>query len=453
MSKNIISLFAILLLPVLGFAQKQTINAGVATIDITPQWPMRLAGFGVRPKREADGTALPLHAKALALGSNYNNTAILITLDLIGINKKITDSVKSRLSKLVKPERITIAVSHTHSGPEIGTLLNVLPYEGGKAFNDQLLPADQISKINLYVAELINKIEAVSLEAIKTRKPGYIAWGKGHVDFSFNRRNRPDAIDQDMPLMRITDLQGNLKAVFLSYACHAVSLGGGFMKYHGDWVGAAQKIIEERHPGAIAMVAVGCGGDLNPKKQNTTNNTEAEAIVVAQEYGRNIADEADRLLLTKLTALPQLPVIKYKTIELPFSHVPNINELSQMIKTNTVKGFYARLALERIARGEKLPQSVTYPLQTWQFGNKLNIVFLGGEVVADYSIRLKKEITKVPMWIVAYSNDVPCYIASKRIIKTNDYEAQLSMYYYDKPSKLNENVEDQIINTIHGLLK
>ena len=37
------------------------------------------------------------------------------------------------------------------------------------------------------------------------------------------------------------------------------------------------------------------------------------------------------------------------------------------------------------------PDSYAYPVQVWQFGKDLNLVALGGEVVVDYSLRLKAQ--------------------------------------------------------------
>jgi hypothetical protein len=80
------------------------------------------------------------------------------------------------------------------------------------------------------------------------------------------------------------------------------------------------------------------------------------------------------------------------------------------------------------------------------------MINLAGEVVVDYSIRLKEEIGAEHVWLNAYSNDVPCYIPSKRILKEGGYEADLSMYYYDKPSPFSEAVEDLIVSAVHDLL-
>src|SRR5262249_31787345 len=88
-------------------------------------------------------------------------------------------------------------------------------------------------------------------------------------------------------------------------------------------------------------------------------------------------------------------------------------------------------------------------VQTWTFGDKLAMVFLPGEVVVDYSLRLKKEYDASRLWVNAYSNDAPCYIPSLRILREGGYEGGGAMIYYDRPTRFAENVEDLIFAQLH----
>src|SRR6476660_9939388 len=80
------------------------------------------------------------------------------------------------------------------------------------------------------------------------------------------------------------------------------------------------------------------------------------------------------------------------------------------------------------------------------------MVFLPGEVVVDYSLRLKKEFDRGRLWINAYSNDVPCYIPSERILKEGGYEGGGAMLYYDRPTKLASGIEQKIVDEVHRQL-
>jgi len=80
------------------------------------------------------------------------------------------------------------------------------------------------------------------------------------------------------------------------------------------------------------------------------------------------------------------------------------------------------------------------------------MVFLPGEVVVDYALRLKKEFDPARLWINAYANDVPCYIPSERILQEGGYEGGGAMIYYDRPTRFAPGVEDRIVQAVHALL-
>lgn len=430
---------------------KGTMLVGVSAIDITPEGPILLAGYGGR-KSESEGVLQPLRAKALAFGSDSEGPSVLVTVDLIGIQYYMTKEVAKRLSDKIgiDPSRFVISTAHTHTGPEIGNLLNHFARQ---------LPPEEIGRIDKYLEILTKKLEQVSREALNARKPAKVAWGQGKVGFAMNRRkvvNGKSAgmtpvpegpVDHALPLLRITDLDGKLRAVMVSYACHGTTLGPDINKIHGDWIGEAQKFIEEKNPGVIAMVSLGCGADANPEPRVTNLQLD-----YAAQHGREVANEVQALLASDLKPISSPPMGRSKIIQLSFEHVPTVQEFVEQANEKGAKAYFAKLALDKIARGETIPKSLTYPITTWTFGNDLAMVFLAGEVVVDYSLRLKKELAPGRLWVNAYSNDVPCYIASKRVIKEGGYEVESSMYSYNQPGRFQEGIEDLIIKTVHDLL-
>lgn len=433
----------------ISFSQTQnssipTIDVGVASIDITPEGPIRLAGYGAREKTESEGVLQKLHAKAMAFGSDAENASVLITVDLVGITWPLTSKLAEQLAKKagIQPGHLVICASHTHGGPEIGNLLNILQYRPGH-FSDSLLALDQLDHIAEYREQLSRKLEEVALAALKNRKPAQVAWGQGQAGFAKNRRTEGGPVDPSLPILRITNPDGSLRAVLVNYACHGTTMGGNINKIHGDWIAEAQKIIEANHPGVIAMVALGCAGDANPAPRGTFEDLK--------NHGQEISDNVDKLLTAQLQPITSPPVVKMKWIKLPFSKIRSVPELVELTADKSVKGYYARLAVDRLLRGDSIPANLDYPIQVWNFDNKMAMVNLAGEVVVDYSIRLKNELGAEHLWINAYSNDVPCYIASKRVIGEGGYEAESSMYYYDKPSPFSPEVEDIIVEAVHDI--
>lgn len=427
----------------------RTVEVGVARLDITPSVPMRLSGFAARPAVKATEALHRLSAKALALGSDSEGPSIIITVDLLGIQWRIASQVITRLSAKtgIDPAQIVIAASHTHGGPETGNLINVLQCRGDYPtsfhFSDCLPDLDELIAMAEFNENLIHNLEEVALAAWNDRQPACVAWGQGEASFGVNRITPGGPVDQALPVLRVTSPDGKLRAVLLNYATHGISYGPTVNKFHGDWMGEAQLQLEAMFPGAVAMVAIGCAGDSHPVRQGKT------AYVTA--YGTEIATRVKQVLQSPMTPLVTPPVGKMTWVKLPFGKLPTVPEWIEWAKTDkTIKGYYARLALERLQRGEQLPSELDYPIQTWAFGEELVMINMANEVVVDYSLKLKNKFR--PVWINTYANDVSCYLASRRLIKAGGYEGDVSMYWYHMPAPFAEEVEDIILDAIDRMM-
>ena len=430
---------AILMLLWLGLAASAApadslTSVGVAQIDITPDYPIRMQGYAVR-QTEATNAAQRIWAKALAIGDR--DPALFLTVDNCGIQGTMVDDVAKRLQKDgVKPERITLCSSHTHSAPAVNGFAPNL-------YVRDLPPEDQ-AHIYRYTKELTDKLEQVARAALKDRKPGQIAWSQGEVRFAKNRRTQGGPVDHALPVLRATDAAGKLRAIIANYACHCTTLGGEFNQFHGDWAGYAQEFLERDHPGAVALISIGCGADANPSPRGSVDN--------ARQHGEEIAAEVKNLLGRTFTPLKGAIDCRSKGIQLPFQKHFTRAEWEERAKQSGIVGYHAKKNIARLDRGEELPTTLPYRVHTWNFGDDLAMVFLAGEVVVDYSLRLKKEFDAARLWISAYANDVPCYIPSPRILQEGGYEAEGSLWYYDRPARLAPASEELIIKTIHELL-
>ena len=101
----------------------------------------------------------------------------------------------------------------------------------------------------------------------------------------------------------------------------------------------------------------------------------------------------------------------------------------------------------------KVRASYPYPVQVLQFGGDLTLVTLGGEVVIDYALRLKKELGDGPVWVAGYSNDVMAYIPSERVLREGGYEGVTAMRYTSLPSSWQPGLEDRIVKTIREMTR
>ena len=417
--------------------------AGVARVDITPNYPILMAGYILRPQ-ESQGALHHLYAKALAIGTDVEGPAILISLDNCGLPAHLRPALLKRLAPHgITDEKLSICASHTHSAPKLADYLDNM-------FGADI-PPEQQAKIERYTRELLDHLEQAALQALRTRQPAQLRWGQTTCDFAQNRRVPNGPVDTDVPVLQVVGARGQTLALMVSYACHCTTLGPDNLKLCGDWAGYAQAALERDFPGAVAMTLIGCGGECNPFPMKT--------IADAQAHGQAIAQAVKNRLALPLTTLPGLPECRSRVIALPFDTLPTTEQWQKLASQQTPTGYNARKQLTRLGRGETLPATLPYRVQTWRFGADGNsaspggmvMVFLAGEVVGDYSLRLKQEFDRDRLWVNAYANDVPCYIPSHRVWKMHGYEADLSMVYYDQPARLAEGIEDRIIAAVHDL--
>ena len=413
------------------------VSAGVAKVDITPAYPIRLCGYAVR-KSESEGVAQRLWAKAIALGSDADGPALLITVDNTGVPASLRDEVVKRLQKRkgIRPERVALCSSHSHTTPCLAGNLPTL-------FGEPLPPNHQ-AHVEQYTHELVEALEKVALLALKDRRPSRLSRGQGQAGFAANRRTKGGPVDHDLPVLVITDARDQVRAILANYACHCTTLGGETNQVCGDWAGYAQEYLEGDHPGAIALIAIGCGADANPEPRT--------GLDFAKKHGAEIAAGVNAVLDQTLTPVRGPLECRAKSIDLPFDPLPTREQWEQQAKQGSYPGYYARVNLAKLDRGETLPTRLPFYVQTWNFGDDLAMVFLAGEVVVDYSLRLKKEFDPRRLWVNAYANDVPCYIPSERVLKEGGYEGGGAMIYYDKPARLAPGLEDRILGAVHDLL-
>lgn len=408
---------------------------GLARVDATPSYPVRLSGFGFR-RTESEGVTQRIWVKALAIGSDEDGPCVVFAVDNLFVPLWMTEELAQRLSEKARihRDRLAVTATHTHTAP---VLKGTVPTLFGMP-----IPPDQQERINRYSAELLDKMEQAALTALADRRPARLFWGIGQVGFAANRRTQGGPVDHDLPILVVRSADGNaLRGIWVNYACHCVTLSNN--KISGDWAGYAQQAIEDDHPGAIAMVSIGCGADANPNSGVTGDKVE-----IASRQGREIADEVKRLLAGFLTPLSGKLRVARKVFELPLDDPPPKGELEERAKRQDHTGYHARYLLEKLSRGEALPTAIPYSVQVFAFGDQLACVFLPGEVVVDYARRLKKELDGTRLWINAYSNDCPCYIPSERILREGGYEGGGAMIYYGLPSRLKSGLEQPIIDAV-----
>jgi len=417
-------------------------KAGLAKVVITPEKSIWMSGYANRTK-PSEGKIHDLYAKALALEDPDGGRMVLVTTDLIGFSRTLAEQVSQGVKKNsgIPRERLMLTSSHTHTGPVLRDSL-ITMYD---------LNPEQTEVVRQYSDKLADQLIDLVAQALQNLSAAQISYGSGQADFAINRRvasptgfkigvNGEGPVDHSVPILRIDDRHGNLRAVVMGYACHNTTLTGEFYQLSGDYAGFAQYALEERYPGATALFVLGCAGDANPNPRST--------LEMAQRHGKELADAVSAVLSKPLQPIKGGVKTRLEYVKLPLV-VPSREEFQTRAQDKDVfRQRHARYMLEILEKEGKIPDSYSYPIQVCRLGQDLTVVALAGEVVVDYAIRLRQEVKAKTLWPIGYANDVFAYIPSVRILKEGGYEALSSGIYYGMPGPFAEPVEELIVSKV-----
>lgn len=428
-------------LPLAEGAEQQYL-VGAAKIDVTPQHPTLLAGYGSRTEEHV-AVETKIWARALALGDR--EASLVIAVDNCGIPAPLVKQVADKLlaARGLPAERLVVAATHTHNAP---TLPGYAPFLWQGRTTDA-----QWERTERYSAWLVERLVEVGCAALDARRPATLAWGQGRVTFGGNRRvlesgrwvgfghMETGPVDHSLPILVARDADDRIIAIWVNYACHCTTLGDR-NTVGGDWAGFSNEYIEAAFPQTIALTTIGCGADVGPQPTGNEQFTRA--------HGREIADEVQRLVGQKLSPITQPLRVSRRAIKLPLDKPPTREEFEQRSRGQGFEAEHARHMLKLLDETGTLPDHVPYTISTWRFGDELGIVFLAGEVTVDYAVRLKSELDWTRLWINGWSNDIPCYIPSRRLLGEGGYETDFSMIFYGHPTRFAPEVEEVLVSAV-----
>ena len=230
-----VSLVFILFTNVASAVEIGPLQAGAAKVDITP-----------------DANQIPgpytsildhIYARAIYL-DNGHERAVLLNADIGVMSSDICDSASKEISKQLNVPLANILISATHDHSAI--------FGEGPGSAD--LPA-----VKAFREKLGGGMVEAATQAKARVQPARIGYGKGNLYLNVNR----DAIDEQtrlwaqepnlnypsdktLAVVKIESLSGELIAVYMNYAMHAISL---FLdgKVSGDFPGEAARYIEHMH--------------------------------------------------------------------------------------------------------------------------------------------------------------------------------------------------------------
>lgn len=244
------------------------LRLGSARVEITPPLGYPMEGYESRKSGSA-GVHDPLYARVVVVKSAETSIAF-VACDLVGfVSEPVVKGAREKLGI----EHVLISSSHTHGGPKTSIWDS---YE--VAGPDRTWPTPQ----NSWYAATEEKILRAIGEASRKLEPVTLVPALGFVYIGYNRRKMDDAgnvkmlwsnpdrkpthpIDPRIGLLIFKDGRGNVRAVIVNYACHAVVLGPDNLQISADYPGVMCDYVEKQLGGnATCLFVQGAAGDINP---------------------------------------------------------------------------------------------------------------------------------------------------------------------------------------------
>jgi len=430
-------------------AESSTPAVGIAVRDISPDLPIRLAGYAGR-KRPADKLDHPLLVQALALKNLSGERFVFVALDNCEVSGAFMQPVQHELADKLQLGRGTVAVisSHTHSAPVLEQTLS-----------DMAQPQpEERERIEKYSRLLQGRIVEVVGAALADCQPAVLEQGLGRASFAMNRRvyqgdkvvfgDNPDGpVDWDVPVLRIKGTNGTVRAILFGYACHGTSVRDGDDWYvvSGEYMAYARQQIEMLQPGAVAMFLTGMGADSDPAPRGR--------LLHAKRHGLELAGAIIGVLDRPMRPVRGAFKLAYDEVQLPLAAPPGREQLEKDARSEDISvKMRAEAYLKLLNAKQPLPDSVKLPLAVLRLGDELTFVLMGGEVVVDYSRRIKRIFADDHPWPIGYAYEVPCYIPSARVVKEGGYETESSLIYYGFYGPFRPSIEEVLLNRLETLV-
>ncbi|MCH9654462.1 MAG: alkaline ceramidase [Planctomycetes bacterium] len=385
---------------------------GVATVDITPPVGIYARNWGAAKHDVADSIHRRLTLNALVLYSEDSDQPLIFLDADLGWWRSLVmfNRFQSRLLQelgLTETDLI-FGLSHTHATPPLTDPDPDLP--------DSESLADYLEMVYQACVVVVNAARENVSEAVLEWKTGQCQLASmrdlpdpsTETDRIICGWNPEEPADDTLVIGRVTDVDGNLKAVIVNYACHPTTMAWENTAISPDYPGAMRDTISEAL-GVPALFMQGASGDLSPRYQYVGDTEVAdrhgrqlayaalatledmEPVGTCLEYQGVMESGAPLAVWRHAEVKPSglLKALKSK-VTLPLKDWPSAEELELQRQACTDRALEERLRRRRnIRRGIGDGETLAVPIWVWRMGETI----LVGSPTEAYSI-LQKELRR-----------------------------------------------------------
>lgn len=436
----------------------QSLQAGMAEVDITPPVGFRMAGYF--NERFSTGIHDPLKAKAMVLRQGREQVAFVFC-DLLGPSLHVSAKARALASRQtgIPVSHIVIAATHSHTGPLFDDVRGDYFHEAAltRDGNDPHQTIDYPAFLTQQLVKAImlaqSKLEPVDLEAGIATQPGlpfnrryHMKNGKVIMNPGVMNSNivaPAGPVDSDLSMLIARNPQnGDAFGGLTVFAMHCDTVGK--TEFSADYPYYIQQTLRNTFgPDYISAFGAGTCGDLVHidvhKKQNYSGFDVAERVgdsigeTVVQSFPFLARIEHPSLAVKSRTLTTPLQTITPAEVSVARADLPRLDDkafgFEQRVKTVKV--------LDLARHGKTWPMEV----QVFRLDADTAIVCLPAEIFVEFGLAIKKASPFKRTFVITICNDRPSYVPTLKAFKEGSYEVLNSRV---KPGSGEEMVETAI---------
>ncbi len=417
--------------------RNDSLQAGVARREISPQTPMQLCGYP-NVERVSEGIHDPLWASALYLETG-DAAVVLVALDILFLDTPTARRCRRTVADTLgmAEDGVLITCTHTHSGPV--SLDRHLSF--GKDDPSQAPPPPG------YVDFIQEQILAAARDAKAAAVPAEAAWTSARIEgVGTNRHNPAWTTDPECGILvvrRVSD--HSIIGMATMYGMHPTVLHEDSKLVSSDFPHYAREYLRECFGDQLVVCYHNAPCGNQSPRHVVHGQTFAEAERLGRILGKSVADAVQRLTDTDFSADVKFSSL-IRSVDLPRRTLPSPAEAEatlqqyqqqyRQLQDDGAPRADVRTAECAVFGAEKLVNlaqakangtldglmetCLPADVQVVGIGDRF-IVGLPGELFTEYALQIKAAPGSYP---VAYANGMlHGYIVTREAVEQGGYEA------------------------------
>ncbi len=416
--------------------------AGYAIKDITPDYPVPLAGFGQSWLRMSERIFDHLFVQCAAFVDPEGEALLLFTYDNVKVNTKFYESAADYFEEKYGIDRAHFHINASHSESSPDTYVDMEKCPEMRSYNELV-----VREIMAAGDEAIRNLKPASLEYATTRtwnlnfvKHAYLDTGVAIGDNHGRPSDgvvlqHPSKVDNAMLAVKVIR-EGEPDIVLINWRAHnQFTSGGKKTDLSADYVGAFRDAAKEKF-GCNLMFFQGCAGNVNPYSYIRAEERTRDYVEFGKFLAQHLNDVYDHMTPIEAGKIKAHRfIVTAKTNHDEDYRIEEARRISKLFSDGVDRkecreeairsGFSSVYHANSIVRNYSLPETMDYPLSVCSIGD-IGFAMAEFEIFDNLGVFVRENSPFAQTFVMGYTDHASSYMPSAYAYQYGCYEAENS---------------------------